>query len=466
MTASVTTATWWRERLAGAWAKRELRWLAVILALATAVRLAWVIYAAREPQELHDPFFYVFYAAQIANGDGYRLLDGQPTAYYPIGYPATLAGVYALLKHTLLPEEYVKAYAALNLVLGVATVGLVYAVGRRLFDATVGLVAAFLLAVFPNIVFHTATPLTETLFNFVVMLALLVLIGPDWRERRLSPWRVVVFGLLLGYSVLIRPVSLPFLGLLLIVMLAWGFGCRRALQYTAVATVATVAVIVPWTVRNAIVMDAFVPISTNTGDNLCMGHHAGAPGHFVLPDVCFAGFEDLERPEFELRREARNRDVAVEFAREHPVTEVKLFLKKARWTWDHDHDGLDAVESYNDDRFMDRDLRAVLLHIADGYFFIVMAIGGVGLAGLVWPWWEPRRVFFLLALLWLAGVPLFFFGDARFHIPTVPLVCVTAAWAIVMGVRTLAGRSAASTVVVELPDAKAPVPDQDALQDT
>jgi hypothetical protein len=242
---------------------------------------------------------------------------------------------------------------------------------------------------------------------------------------------------------------------------AWGFGWQRSLQYAAIAAVATVAVVLPWTVRNMIVMDAPVLISTNLGDNLCMGHYPGAPGHFTLPDVCFSPkYEKYDWPEREVRRDNDNRWRAIDFALGHPGAEVKLVAKKARWTWDHDHDGLDAAESYGDDRFIDPDLRSVLRHVADGYFFIVMAIGGVGLVGLVRPWWEPRRVFFLVVLLLIALVPLAFFGDARFHVPSVPLICVPAAWAIVMGGRRAL---AASGVVVELADAEAPVADQDAL---
>ena len=459
-----TSAVWWRDRAMEAWSKRELRWLALILVVATAVRIAWVLYAARAPQELHDPFFYMLYAERIASGVGYTTLDGLPTAYYPVGYPATLGGVFALLKHTFLPENYVMAAASFNVVLGVATVALAYAVAQRLFDATVGLVTALVLALFPNLVYHTAAPLTETLFNFTVMASLLMLFSMDWRQRNLETWRLAAFGVLLGYSGLVRPISLPFLGILLVVLLAAGYGWRRALQHTAIATIAAFAVILPWAVRNVIVMDAPVLISTNLGDDLCMGHYPAATGHFALPDLCFGGYDHLKRPEFETRRDDDNRRRALVFARDHPGAEVKLIVRKARWTWDHDHDGLDAVESYTDDRFIDAGLRVFLVHVADGYFFIVMAIGGVGLFGLVLPWWEPRRVFFLLALLLLAFVPLAFFGDARFHVPSVPLISVAAAWAIVMGVRALAANARdRSGVVVELPDTEAPVTDQDAL---
>ena len=106
-----------------AWAQREVRWLLLILVVATTVRAAWVLYAARAPQELHDPLFYMLYAEQIAGGNGYRLLNGEPTAYYPVGYAGTLGLVFALVKHTFIPDNLVMTMAWLNVVLSVATAG-------------------------------------------------------------------------------------------------------------------------------------------------------------------------------------------------------------------------------------------------------------------------------------------------------------------------------------------------------
>ncbi|MDZ4278021.1 MAG: hypothetical protein U1B78_02665, partial [Dehalococcoidia bacterium] len=133
---------WWSEQLRSAWSRPELRWLAAILVLATVLRIVWIVYATGTPQELQDPLFYLFYGAQIADGNGYRLLDGQPTAYYPIGYPATIGGVLALVKHTPLPDDAEFAVTSFQVLLGVATVALAYGVGRRLFNPAVGLVAA------------------------------------------------------------------------------------------------------------------------------------------------------------------------------------------------------------------------------------------------------------------------------------------------------------------------------------
>lgn len=449
----------------GAWAgglrkaeTAQLRWLTVILLLATVLRIVWVVYAAREPAGLHDPTFYFFYAEQFADGVGYRvpdlqqalelapaevkeamessvapLPDGSPTAYYPVGYPAALGGVFALVKHTPIPDNLVLAGAFFHVALGVATVGLTYFVATRLFNPTVGLLSALGLAVFPNLIFHSAAFLTETLFNFLVMAALAVLVSTSWREWEIGRGKLVAFGALLALSALVRPISLLFLPLLLAVLLVSGFGSRRSFTYTGAVLVVAAVVIAPWSIRNAVAMGAPIVISANTGDNLCIGHYPGARGHFALPDHCFPDepYAGLARPEFEVRRDEDNTRRAIEFAVRHPVAELKLLSSKSWWLWHEDHDGLWAVESFGRDPFIPSDLRTALARTADVYFFVVISLGGLGLAAFVLPPRHPRRLFFLLALLALAGIPLVFFGDSRFHVPVLPLLVVSAAWAVV-----------------------------------
>jgi len=94
------------------------------------------------------------------------------------------------------------------------------------------------------------------------------------------------------------------------------------------------------------------------------------------------------------------------------------------------------VESYGDDPFLDAGLRTALERTADVFFFVTISAGALGLAGLVLPPLDGRRLFFLLALLALAGVPLAFFGDTRFHVPAMPLLVVAAAWAVLAAIRT------------------------------
>ena len=380
------------------------------------------------------------YGRSLAEGDGYRLAagpgQGEPTAYYPVGYPAALGVVFWLMYHLPFGNDEPLAAALFNLVLGVATVALVFEVARRLFDNRVGLVAAGIVALYPNLIFQTAVALTETLFNFVVMLALLLLLWRPWTSP-LGRARLVLFGALIGFSALVRPISLSFLPGLLVVWLVTGFGWRRSIHHLALIAAGTAIVIAPWIVRNAIVMDSPVLISTNFGDNLCIGRHPGASGAFDVDldtptdqDYCFHDLGDQTRPAYEIRRNDLTTSRALEYLREHPVDELRLLFWRAYYTFESDADGLDAAESYGEDHFIRPRNREVLETIANFWYWSTSALGLLGLTFFA-SRRDPRRPFFLVAMILLAVTPLIFFGDTRFHVPVLPLLSIAAAATIV-----------------------------------
>jgi hypothetical protein len=417
----------------------QRRWLLVVAATGAVLRIAWSIYAARQPVGLHDQGLYLLHASGIADGDGYGFPNGEPTAYYPVGYPGALAGVLWLARQLPFSDTPYVVATVFNIVLGTATVVLVFELARRLFDPVVGLVAAAVVAVWPNLVFHTATPLSETLFNALLVGAMVVLCRRPWPARGPEPWRLAAFGLLLAFSALVRPISLLVLPLLAGVL--WLAARRLATAAVGIGVVALVVVVViaPWTLRNRSVMGETVLISTNTGDNLCIGHHEGATGAFVLTEFCAGRFEGLRRPEYELRRDEDGTSKARRFALDHPGEEVRLLFSKLHYLVQHDHDGLDAVESYREDPFIGKGFRRFLEVVADGFALVAALLGAAGLAAL-FSRRDPRRLALLAMLVAVAVAPLAFFGDPRFHVPVVPLLSVGTGVAVVRLARALAQR--------------------------
>jgi 4-amino-4-deoxy-L-arabinose transferase-like glycosyltransferase len=418
------------------------------------LRLGWLVFAARPPQGLHDPSLYTIAAIEIAIGNGYSGPDGAPTAYFPVGYPALLGAVFHLVGRfgsSRLPTaeemaaaargaptdqfepllwDLVTAGAALNLLLGVATVALVYRVGRDLFGQSVGRIAAFWVAVFPSLVFHTALLLSETLFCFLVMAVLALCSLAPTGEREIGRVRLLSSGALLGLSALVRPLSLLILPFALLAWLQAGAGLRRTLRFGAWTCLGTLVVMTPWSLRNALVMPEPVLISTNTGDNLCIGHHPGAQGgyshtSYCLDDELYAG---IPRVEVEVRRNRDNVRKALDFAVENPRAELILLGRKAFHLLKHDHDALTVAESWGTDAFIGPALRRALERVADLFFFATLGLGVCGMLWIVWRPRDPRRLPLLYATLALLLAPLAFFGDPRFHVPVLPLLAITAAW--------------------------------------
>src|SRR5690606_1480155 len=148
--------------------------------------------------------------------------------YYPIGYPALLAAVFWLAEWVPLVDlDLMLVAGAFHAVVSVATVALTFVVGRRLVGPRTGLVAAGLLALFPNIVYQVTSLQLETVFVFVTMAALAIAVDHDWRAGPPSLARLLAFGVVLSVSALVRPFSAPLLLGLLLALLAAGAGWRR-----------------------------------------------------------------------------------------------------------------------------------------------------------------------------------------------------------------------------------------------
>jgi len=423
---------------AAVWGSWPRRTIVIAVVVGFLLRLWWVTYTARTPLGLHDPYFYLDYARRMAQGGGYRLRNGEPTAYYPIGYPAILAAWFKVMQLTPLREHWITNAMSLNLIFSTTTIAMVGALGRRLAGAWVGAVSAVIVALFPSLIYHSGTILTETTFNFVFVLALLVLCWRPW-SASIPTWpRLVVFALLFGLSIEIRPIALLVIPMLLIAF--WRVaGRRRALERFAIVIVTLIAVMIPWTVRNAVVMHAFLPIGTTTGDNLCIGNHPGAQGHFVFPDDCFGDDPDLPRPAFETVRNDKLTSRALDWIVRHPLQQLHLIPQRTYYTFKDDHEGVAAVQSYGDDPIIPPVNATVLSDFADGYYYAVLALTLLGLPLLV-RGGDRRRLLLLLCIVAVAIAPWPFFGDPRFHVPINVLVPIPAALTVVVVVRAWRAR--------------------------
>lgn len=107
-------------------------WL--IVGVALTVRVVWVVLAAHEPDGLNDMSRYLSSARAIAEGEGYvEPITGQPTAYYPPGFP-WFVGVIAIVSRPLgLYDDHLPlAIGLAQAVLGAASVLFLGRIGRAL----------------------------------------------------------------------------------------------------------------------------------------------------------------------------------------------------------------------------------------------------------------------------------------------------------------------------------------------
>jgi hypothetical protein len=223
----------------------------------------------------------------------------QPSSAYAPGLPLLAGALYEIGG-----GDNLTAVLILLAVIGSAAIPLTFMLGQRLHNAfcspggdkrglegVAGLVGAAVVAIYPALLQYQALLLTEPAAATLLVGSLVSLF---WAVDRGGASRWTATGALLGLLTLVRPEYLAIAILLPLVCLARDLlrrisrpmrdktaapeGWGRLVAPAGISLLATCLVLVPWTVRNAVVLDRVVPVSTGGGKALYIGTYLGAHG--------------------------------------------------------------------------------------------------------------------------------------------------------------------------------------------
>jgi hypothetical protein len=339
----------------------DIRFFLMIAALFLAPRFGWMVAVDAAP--MSDQLWYFERAMGMLNGEGYAV-QGQPTAFWPVGYPAFLAGLFAVFG----PD--VEVAKAANLVLSAVSMAFVYRISRRATGSEAAAKAALVLAVlYPTLIFYTELLYSELLFMALLLAGIDRLLGgvsaggarplptlpphpyplpqggegitlqPEspplprgegWGEGERSQWiAVAMAGACFGLASLVKTQALLLPALLVAgALVLRRIGFRQAVLTGLVAYAACLAVITPWTMRNWAVLGEPVLISTNGGFNLYMGNNPwNRWGSYMWPappefTAATENLNILKAIPDEVGLNARLNQTAIAYIRDNPVEAV------------------------------------------------------------------------------------------------------------------------------------------------
>jgi 4-amino-4-deoxy-L-arabinose transferase-like glycosyltransferase len=324
----------WFRALPQRYGKRTLIALGVIALLGLMVRAYVVVNPVEHPADDSAAYYALskaLYSEQSFGGPEFR-----DSSDWSPGGPFLYAAAYYATGGAR--EGTARIVEAL---LGIATILVVFALGWRLggreLGRWVGLFAAFAVAVYPPFIHTTGELMSEPPAMLTLPAAILAFLWvsdrsanavvPGMREQLRSVWPWLVPGLLFGLTAMFRPEYL-LVGAAFVLLAAireWQRrGWRLGLAGAAVLLVALVLPILPWTIRNLVVLDRVVPISTGGGKALYVGTYLPADGEYQRVKAILAERylgRDLE-PGSEALDEVNPTDlfdeVAEEVQRDHP----------------------------------------------------------------------------------------------------------------------------------------------------
>lgn len=432
--------------------RRFLVGLGAICLLALAWRVGYV-FISHPPSDQNlidegDAFYYAVQTDQLSNGNGfYSPFDGTLAADHPPLTIVALAPVAVVFGHNIVAKRLAMA------VLGTVVVALVGLLARRFgvrSDGTgsirlanrIGWAAAVVAAVNPNLWMNDALIMSETLA--ALLYVVVFLLAYRIVDRRLHPpvvdgdpaatavdparsaaWREwAPLGAAVGLCALARAEALLLLPLLVLPLAWW---CRRRSPSTglgalaghlALAGVAAVAVIAPWSAYISIKYDKLVTLSTNDGLTLwganCPdtyeGSNVGSWSITCVYDALEPGGEPSDDPALagnEAEQAAGLRDKGLSYARHHAHRWPAVVLARQGRTWAVFEPGQAAYSA----RGEGRPSWASWAGTVTLWAMVPLAIGGAVLARgrPVWP--------LATSIVLVAVTSTFFYGIARFRLP-------------------------------------------------
>jgi hypothetical protein len=263
--------------------KGRLVRIAGVLVLALLLRLALLPFTSGG-SPMGDAGNYIVIAQNIIAGRGIVIDDPwivpNLRAFYPPGYPVllALAGSVAPIKALTL--------ISLNFLIDIATAAAILWLAR-LCGSRHGEIAVTAWLLWPSVFLAAPIAQKEGMVALLVVLTTALTIYSSRSQMAVGP---IALGVTMGLLALTQP-SIALLPAVISLVLIREFASARAwFVAMAIAALSAAAVLTPWWIRNYLIFDRFVPLTTAGGMTLWIGIQPGgqwipAPQRLLAPEL-------------------------------------------------------------------------------------------------------------------------------------------------------------------------------------
>ena len=308
--------------------------------VALAIRLVVMIFLLPEQLDPQRDYWHFGYetgriARSIVEGRGFSsplFGDTGPTAWMTPVYPYLVAAVFRIF------GVYTKTSAivllSLNALMSALVCVVVFMIARISFGDRVAKWSGWAWAFCPYGIYFPVERIWETWLATLLLCVLFLLTLKLEHDDRLSQW--IAFGLLWGFEALTSPAMLSVLPFLAgwVVYRRHRQG-RRWFAVNVVASLAFLAVVAPWFIRNYEVFHRFVPFRDGMGLVLRLGTKGNTD--YWGPYELGPWHNDAEWNEFqqlgELGYMDHKKHQAVEFIRANPGWYARATMRRAIFLW-------------------------------------------------------------------------------------------------------------------------------------
>ncbi|TKJ40605.1 hypothetical protein CEE37_06475 [candidate division LCP-89 bacterium B3_LCP] len=408
----------------------------VIFLFALSLRLIHIWCVSDTPfftSPILDAEVYDQRAWNIATGAGY---SNDAFFQAPL-YSYLLAAIYKIFGHNYLVPRLIQA------LLGALTAWMIFLLGCRIYSRKIGIIAGIIASVYAPLIHYSAQLLIPTLYVFLVTLFLITFHRLLDKQGR---WDFFLTGLIIGIAALARPNILIFLPIALAWML---FYLKSRGKNVALFLLGIFLTVMPVSLRNYIVADDLVVISSQSGVNFYMGNNRFANGYSGwVPGTSKDWWGEGYRQTINIAEQAAGHPLKASSVSQYwwgrAFTEISqyplqwggLLLQKTRYLLTG-HELSDTEDIYFHRRFSGVLWLLLWEKLVSFPFGLILPLALLGLALSTDRKRQLHLIFFQLS--YAAGIILFMV-TARYRLPLVPVLCIWAAVGISEPIRLIKER--------------------------
>lgn len=282
--------------------------IAIILVLILGAIYAFIL--GDSLRFLPDEQDYLALADHLVTQGRYTLDGALPTAYRPPGYPSFLS----LLR---LFTANIFWLRLLNFAAISTTLFFCYKILAGNGSHLAGALGTLLVAAYPVLIYTAGTFYPQVLAGALLVTSTWLLVRPQSGSLASG-----TAGILFGWLILCVPIFILTSGVYFIWLVVFQ-GSKRGLIFL----LTMLLVVGAWTARNWVVMDSFIFVSTNSGENLLLGNsekttpNGGRTIDIGLYESAVSGLDEVARDRY-------YRDQALRYIREHPLESARMYVLK------------------------------------------------------------------------------------------------------------------------------------------
>lgn len=405
---------------------KEIYFVIAIFVFAFVLRFIYLNQIQKSPlfdTPIMDAKYNDDWAQRIATGEE---LEEKVFFRAPL-YPYFLAGVYTIFGHSYFWARLIQ------FIIGSLSCVLIFFIGRKVFNRTVGLISGFLAGgcgIFIYFEGELLIPFLIVFLNLLLVWSLLFFMEkPDFKKSLLS-------GILLGLSAIARPnillVAIAFFFWMLFLIKSTR-GYKTALGYAFSFALGVVLVVSPVTLRNYIKGHDLVLISSQGGVNFYIGNNPRSDGVWAGLREVGKTWDNVYEGAFGFAEQSMGRKLkpsevsqfwtskSLEFIRDQPTNFLRLMFKKFLYFWNGKE-----LPNNKDLYFFAR--TSGLLNVLiwkKVLFFPFGVLAPLALMGIILSFKKTKKVIPLLIFIFMYMLSvILFFVNSRFRVPVLPFLII------------------------------------------